>query len=46
MKQPYMLKKEHLYTWDENDRIVELNKIRITKIPIKRANENEQERAN
>jgi hypothetical protein len=34
-KKIYMIKKEHLYTWDENDRIIELNKVRIIKIPIK-----------
>ena len=33
-KKRYMMKKEHLYTFDEQDRLVELNKIRITKIPI------------
>lgn len=34
-----MIKKEHLYTFDEADRLVELNKIKITKTLIKKKKE-------
>ena len=40
-KELYKIKKEHLYTFDDADRLVELDKYKITKIPIKRAKEND-----
>jgi hypothetical protein len=42
-KKNVMIKKEHLYTFDEDDRLVQLNKFKITRTPV---NENEKEKEN
>ena len=40
-----MIKKEHLYTFDDADRLIELNKYKITKIRVKE-NDTRKKRTN